>query len=74
MNLGKIKKKEKENPFESMAEIVFYQRTLLENLSAKTGCLGHGPIDSFTANPLTPAMGILHSTLQVIESNEVTAA
>lgn len=57
-----------------MAEIVFYQRTLLENLSAKTGCLGHGPIDSFTANPLTLAMGILHSTLQVIESNEVTAA
>lgn len=47
MNLGKKKRKEKkENPFESLAEIAFYQkRSLLENPSAKIGSLGHGCFD-----------------------------
>lgn len=38
--------KPKENPFESLAEIAFYEkRSLLENPSAKIGSLGHGCFD-----------------------------
>lgn len=60
MNLKeKREKKEKETPFESLAETAFYQkRSLLERPPAKTGCLGHGCTDSFIADALILVVGI----------------